>query len=30
VRTFLVNPNIGLPQVIDRILDKTDKGDVLQ
>ena len=30
VRTFLVNPNIGLPHVIDRILDKTDKGDVLQ
>ena len=30
IRTFLVNPNIGLPNVIDRILDKTDKGDVLQ
>ena len=30
IRTFLVNPNIGLPQVIGRILDKTDKGDVLQ
>ena len=29
VRTFLVNPNLGLPQVIDRILDKNDKGDVL-
>ena len=29
VRTFLVNPDVGLPQVIDRILDKNDKGDVL-
>ena len=29
VRTFLVNPDLGLPQVIDRILDKNDKGDVL-
>ncbi len=29
VRAFLVNPNIGLSQVIDRLLDKTDKGDVL-
>ncbi|MBJ99981.1 MAG: hypothetical protein CMB48_03225 [Euryarchaeota archaeon] len=30
IRTFLVDPDIGLPQVIERILDKTDKGDVLQ
>ena len=30
IRTYLVDPNIGLTQVIDRLLDKTDKGDVLQ
>ena len=30
VRTFIVNPAIGLPQVISRILDKNDKGDVMQ
>jgi len=30
IRPFLVDGNIGLPQVIDRLLDKTDKGDVLQ
>ncbi len=29
IRAFIVNPNIGLPQVIDRLLDKTDKGDAL-
>jgi len=29
VRSFLVNPNRGLPDVINRILDKNDKGDVL-
>ncbi|RAH13592.1 MAG: hypothetical protein CMB56_007080 [Methanobacteriota archaeon] len=30
VRTFLVDPNIGLPDVIDRLLDNNDKGDVLE
>ncbi|MAT48358.1 MAG: hypothetical protein CMA27_00835 [Euryarchaeota archaeon] len=29
VRTFMVNPNSGLSEVINRILDKNDKGDVL-
>ena len=29
VRTYLVNPDIGLSEVIDRILDKNDKGDAL-
>ena len=29
IRSFLVDADIGLSQVIDRILDKNDKGDVL-
>tara|TARA_B100000902_G_C26965923_1_gene742858 strand:+ start:14 stop:676 length:663 start_codon:yes stop_codon:yes gene_type:complete len=29
VRTYLVNPEIGLTEVVDRILDKNDKGDAL-
>ena len=30
IRLFKVNPNIGLVQVIDRILDDTDAGDFFQ
>lgn len=30
IRSFIVNPSIGLPEVISRILDKNDKGDVMQ
>ena len=30
IRLFKVNPNIGLVQVIDRILDDTDFGDCFQ
>jgi len=30
IRLFKVNPNIGLFQVIDRVLDHQDKGDIFQ
>lgn len=30
IRSFLVDPDIGLPHVIDRILDKNDKGDAIE
>ena len=30
IRTYMVDPHIGLAQVIDRLLDKNDKGDVMQ
>ena len=29
IRAFMVNPNLGLSDVIQRILDKNDKGDFL-
>ncbi|MEC8540925.1 MAG: hypothetical protein VXY53_03700, partial [Candidatus Thermoplasmatota archaeon] len=30
IRLFKVNPNLGIGQVIDRLLDTSDEGDIFQ